>query len=95
MQVAVAMPRIVRVGPEYEVLGLSGDYREAELILNIANEALRSLLVAVVVLAGASWRAALPWRCRVSRFLSVELRCRDQIAPGRNKQERNRFGQIP
>ena len=47
------MPRIVRVGPEYEVLGLSGNYREAELILNIANEALRSLLVAVVVLAGA------------------------------------------
>jgi hypothetical protein len=31
---------------------------EAELILNIANEALRSLPVAVVVLAGASWRSA-------------------------------------
>ena len=64
MQVAVAMPRIVRVGPEYEVLGLSGDYREAELILNIANEALRSLLAAVVVLAGGSWRTALPWLLR-------------------------------
>jgi hypothetical protein len=84
------MPRIVRVGPEYEVLGLSGNYREAELILNISNEALRSLLVAVVVL----WRAALPWRCCVSRFLSVELRCRDEMARDRNKQERNHFGQV-
>jgi hypothetical protein len=28
------------------------------------------------------------------RFLSVELRCRDEMARDRNKQERNRFGQV-
>jgi hypothetical protein len=44
MQVAAAIPRIARFGPEYEVLVLSGIYREAELILNIANEALHPLL---------------------------------------------------
>ena len=94
MQVAAAIPRIARFGPEYEVLVLSGIYREAELVLNIANEALHPLFVTVAVLAGASWRAALPWRCCVSRFLSVELRCRDEMARDRNKQEGNHFGQV-
>jgi hypothetical protein len=72
MQVAAAMPRIARFGPEYEVLVVSGIYREAELVLNIANEALHPLFVAVAVLAGASWQEALPWCC--SRVKPVPLR---------------------
>jgi hypothetical protein len=63
MQVAAAIPRIARFGPEYEVLVLSGIYREAELVLNIANEALHPLFVTVAVLAGASWQEALPRCC--------------------------------
>jgi len=34
------------------------------------------------------------WELTPSRFLSLELRCPDQIARGRNKQERNRLGQL-